>query len=101
MAKTEAGVPNLMEKDFCKHGHDVRDKEKSVEIRQVGNKRSYACRECTKESIKRYHANKSAGLAGNRSLKNSLLREIIGVLEQFDEVTLMKILVKFEEGSGK
>ena len=101
MAKIESGVPNLMEKDFCKNGHDVRDKEKSVEIRQVGNKTSYACRECYKESVKRHHANRVAGLTGHKSLKNKLLKEIIAILYKFDEVTLMKILVKFEEGSGK
>jgi hypothetical protein len=101
MAKIQSGVPNLMEKDFCKHGHDIRDKEKSVQIRQEDTKTFYSCRECLKKSVERYHTNKSLGLGGNRTLKNKLLREIIAILGEFDEVTLMKILVKFTEGSGK
>jgi hypothetical protein len=101
MAKIQSGVPSLLEKDFCKHGHDIRDKEKSVLSWQAGNKKAYACRECFKKSQKRYQANKSAGLAGNNTLKNKLLREIFVILDEFDEVALMKILVKFKEGSGK
>jgi hypothetical protein len=101
MAKIQSGVANLMEKDFCKHGHDVRDKEKSVEIRQQGTRTTAVCRECLKESMRRHQANKSAGLAESRTLRGKLLREIFVILDEFDEVDLMKILIKFKEGSGK
>jgi hypothetical protein len=101
MAKIQSGVANLMEKDFCKHGHDVRDKEKSVQINQQGTRTTAVCRECSKEGVKRHYASKSAGLAESRTLKGKLLREIFVILDEFDEVALMKILVKFKEGSGK
>jgi hypothetical protein len=101
MEKTRRGAPSLLEKDFCKHGHDIRDKEKSVLILQTGNNKSYYCRECFEKSRKRYKTNKSVGLTGNTSFKGKLLKEIIGILDEFDEVTLMKILVNFKEGSGK
>lgn len=101
MATIESGKPNLLEKDFCDNGHDVRDKEKSVYTRQVGSRLYIACRECLKENMARSKAKRLAEGTRSKPLKPKLIREITALLNELDEVALMKILIRFREGSGK
>lgn len=88
-------IPTLLEKDFCIHGHDVRDKETALYVQQVGDKTYSSCRECSKLALARNKAKRVSG--DNKPLKPKLVKEIIAILNEYDEVALMKILIRLKE----
>jgi hypothetical protein len=47
--------PTLLDRDFCKEGHDIRDKDKSLALYTYAHRVVLKCRKCATARTKRYY----------------------------------------------
>lgn len=47
--------PTLLDRDFCKEGHDIRDKDKSLALYTYEHRIVLKCRKCATARTKRYY----------------------------------------------